>query len=152
MDNRITMSKTHSKLLSKHNPKRGSNSAETSDDDHSHSGRGSSNSSAIYSDSGNSSAGQNQTARSNVSPNTSIGGIALSPGMLSTNIEITNYIFIDLYIYNFLPKTLEELALSFQCWGSSFDFFGLVRGEGRNGVGINGFSKNNRRKENLTYI
>ena len=49
-----------------------------------------------------------------------------------------------------MPKTLDELALSFQygC-GSSFDFFGLVRGEGRNGVGINGFSKNNRRKENL---
>jgi hypothetical protein len=80
------MSKKPSKLMSKHSLKKGNNSAETSDDDHSHSGRGSSNSSAIYSDSGNSSAGQNQTAISNGSTNTSIGGIALSPaGPLSLN-------------------------------------------------------------------
>jgi len=82
----MNMSKKQSKLLSKHCPKLGNNSAETSDDDHSRSGRGSSNSSSTYSDSGNSSAGQNRTATSNVSPNTSIGGITLSPaGPLSLN-------------------------------------------------------------------
>jgi len=82
--------KKHSKKsTSTHNSKKGNNSAgdDTSDDDHSRSGRGSS-SSATFSDSGNSSGtGQHQGVRSNNSPNTSLyGGIALNPtGPMSLN-------------------------------------------------------------------
>ena len=76
------MIKSRSKISSKHNSKKGNNSTETSDDsDHSRSGRGSSNSSESFSDSGNSSTGQNPSAINNLSPNTSIGGIALNPGL-----------------------------------------------------------------------
>jgi len=81
------MIKSRSKISSKHNSKKGNNSTETSDDsDHSRSGRGSSNSSESFSDSGNSSTGQNPSAINNLSPNTSIGGIALNPvGPVSLN-------------------------------------------------------------------
>jgi len=81
------MINSRSKISSKHNLKKGNNSTETSDDsDHSRSGRGSSNSSESFSDSGNSSTGQNPSAINNLSPNTSIGGIALNPvGPVSLN-------------------------------------------------------------------
>ena len=87
------MIKSRSKISSKHNSKKGNNSTETSDDsDHSRSGRGSSNSSESFSDSGNSSTGQNPSAINNLSPNTSIGGIALNPG--SENFYPTKYMII----------------------------------------------------------
>jgi len=87
---KMDMLKKHSnRPVSKHNKKKGNNSAgdDTSDDDHSRSGRGSS-SSATFSDSGNSSGtGQPQGVHNNESPNTSIyGGIALNPtGPMSLN-------------------------------------------------------------------
>ena len=90
-------------------PKKGSNSEDTSDDDNSHSGRGSSNSSTTFSDSGHSSTGLNQTTQGNPSPNTSVAGITLTPGM-----EITTVIIIYrevLLIY--ITKSLQKVVFTF---------------------------------------
>lgn len=80
------MSKKQSRSITKHSSQTGTNSIDISDDDHSQSGRGSSSSSANYSDSGNSSALQNQTIGSTSSHNTSSDGVTLSPaGPISLN-------------------------------------------------------------------
>ena len=120
------MINSRSKISSKHNSKKGNNSTETSDDsDHSRSGRGSSNSSESFSDSGNSSTGQNLSAINNLSPNTSIGGIALNPG--SENFYPTKYMILrtecfqkyyNIMLIHFLvgPVSLNYGYLPFPCY------------------------------------
>lgn len=92
------MSKKQSRLITKHSSQTGTNSIDISDDDHSQSGRGSSSSSANYSDSGNSSACQNQTIGSTSSHNTSIGGVTLSPGIYLDLYSKVPYIYIYINI------------------------------------------------------
>ena len=84
------MSKKQSKVSAKHIHTRGEIVSDGSDDDHSQSGRGSSSSPENYSDSGNSSAGQNQTIGSTSPHNTSIGEGTLKQGTRS---------FVYIYIY-----------------------------------------------------
>ena len=106
------MINSRSKISSKHNSKKGTNSTETSDDsDHSRSGRGSSNSSESFSDSGNSSTGQNPSAINNLSPNTSIGGIALNPG--SENFQITKFVIFYLLRIECLQKYRNKIVIHF---------------------------------------
>ena len=105
------MINSRSKISSKHNSKKGNNSTETSDDsDHSRSGRGSSNSSESFSDSGNSSTGQNPSAINNLSPNTSIGGIALNPG--AENFQITKF-GISILRIECVPKYCNKILIHF---------------------------------------
>ena len=78
-----TMSKKKPINVVNHNSLTGSYSVESSDDDHSRSGRGSTNSSMNYSDSGHSSACQNQTNSSKFSPNTSIGKVGSNQGIIT---------------------------------------------------------------------
>ena len=85
------MNKKKSIKGSNNNSLTGTHSVETSDDDHSRSGRGSTNSSMNYSDSGNSSGCHNQTNSSTFSPNTSVGITGSNQGILTGEHLLSNF-------------------------------------------------------------